>query len=136
MGVREWSGSEAAVLNTLLFITSKPMLYLVNLSVDQFLQHVQGESLLWKTDLEHKVHQLGGGHILFYSVEFEQDCQLDEDFWKEYGEHSQVKNIIKQGYQLLGLNYFFTVGADEVRAWPFKAHSLAPQAAAVIHTDF
>lgn len=56
VGVKEWTVSEAHVLNTLLFITSKPMLYLVNLSVDQFLQHVQGELLQWKAEVENKVH--------------------------------------------------------------------------------
>ena len=38
-------------------------------------------------------------------------------------------------YRALGLISFFTVGSDEVRAWTNRKHSLAPQAARVIHSD-
>jgi ribosome-binding ATPase YchF (GTP1/OBG family) len=47
-----------------------------------------------------------------------------------------ITNIIHSGISLLDLCYFFTVGQDEVKAWPVRKQSLAPQAASVIHTDF
>lgn len=47
-----------------------------------------------------------------------------------------MTRIIKTGYKALDLIYFFTAGADEVRAWTIRADSKAPQAAGVIHTDF
>ncbi len=44
--------------------------------------------------------------------------------------------IARAGYEILGLQTFFTAGKQEVRAWPIKKGSKAPQAAGVIHTDF
>ena len=44
--------------------------------------------------------------------------------------------MIRAGYQLLGLNTFFTVGPKEARAWTFHKGAKAPQAAGEIHTDF
>merc|ERR1711966_393826 len=40
------------------------------------------------------------------------------------------------GYKALQLLYFFTAGADEVKAWTIRRGYKAPQAAGVIHTDF
>ena len=40
------------------------------------------------------------------------------------------------GYKELGLETYFTVGEEECRAWTYHRGALAPQAAAVIHTDF
>lgn len=47
-----------------------------------------------------------------------------------------LPKIIKTGYKILDLIYFFTAGEDEVRAWTLKQGKKAPQAAGVIHTDF
>ena len=44
--------------------------------------------------------------------------------------------MIKVAYNLLGLQTFFTVGKDEVKAWTFIKGMTAPQCAGVIHTDF
>ena len=41
-----------------------------------------------------------------------------------------------QGYKALGLEYFFTAGPDEVKAWTIQKFTKAPQAAGRIHTDF
>ena len=51
-------------------------------------------------------------------------------------DESGLDKLIKEAYALLGLNTFFTVGADEVRAWTFKKGMLAPEMAGIIHTDF
>jgi ribosome-binding ATPase YchF (GTP1/OBG family) len=59
------------------------------------------------------------------------------DFLKDLGlEEPGLNRVIRGAYQLLGLQTYFTVGPKEVRAWTVKAGSTAPQAAAVIHTDF
>lgn len=44
--------------------------------------------------------------------------------------------LIQKTYDLLGLATFFTVGADEIRAWTFKKGMKAPECAGIIHTDF
>ena len=49
---------------------------------------------------------------------------------------SGLSKVIKATYRLLNLSTFFTVGADECRAWTFKNGMSAPQCAGVIHTDF
>ena len=47
-----------------------------------------------------------------------------------------ISKLIKEGYDLLGLETFFTSGIEESRAWTVKKNTLAPDAAGVIHTDF
>ena len=47
-----------------------------------------------------------------------------------------MNKVIQNPYKLLGLETFFTTGADETRAWTIKIGSKAPQAAGEIHTDF
>ena len=47
-----------------------------------------------------------------------------------------IKNLIKEGYKMLGLETYFTTGEDETRGWTIKIGSTAPVAAAAIHTDF
>lgn len=49
---------------------------------------------------------------------------------------SSLENIIRSGYDILGLCSYFTAGPDEVRAWTIHKGWKAPQAAGVIHTDF
>ena len=51
-------------------------------------------------------------------------------------EEPGLNRVIRAGYRLLGLQQYFTAGPKEVRAWTIRAGSRAPQAAAVIHTDF
>jgi ribosome-binding ATPase YchF (GTP1/OBG family) len=47
-----------------------------------------------------------------------------------------LNKLIREGYDLLNLDTYFTSGPEESRAWTIKKNTLAPQAAAVIHTDF
>ncbi len=47
-----------------------------------------------------------------------------------------LDRVIHAGYKLLGLQTYFTAGPKEVRAWTVQVGATAPQAAAVIHTDF
>jgi ribosome-binding ATPase YchF (GTP1/OBG family) len=44
--------------------------------------------------------------------------------------------LIKAGFELLGLQNYFTVGEKEIRSWTIKKGSTAPEAAGAIHTDF
>jgi len=68
-------------------------------------------------------------------------AQLDEaeraEFLKDLGlEEPGLNRVIRAAYELLGLQTYFTAGVKEVRAWTVRRGSTAPQAAAVIHTDF
>ena len=51
-------------------------------------------------------------------------------------EESGLNRVIYAGYNLLGLQTFFTAGPKEVRAWTVKRNATAPQGAGRIHTDF
>jgi ribosome-binding ATPase YchF (GTP1/OBG family) len=67
--------------------------------------------------------------------------QLDEadraGFLKDLGlDEPGLNRVIRGGYELLGLQTYFTAGVKEVRAWTVHRGATAPQAAGVIHTDF
>jgi ribosome-binding ATPase YchF (GTP1/OBG family) len=51
-------------------------------------------------------------------------------------EEPGLNRVIRAGYDLLNLQTYFTAGVKEVRAWTVRVGATAPQAAAVIHTDF
>ncbi len=58
-------------------------------------------------------------------------------FMQEIGlNKTGINKLIKEGYDLLKLDTFFTSGPEESRAWTVKKNTLAPKAAGVIHTDF
>ena len=60
-----------------------------------------------------------------------------ETFMKEIGlNKTGLNKLIREGYDLLNLDTFFTSGPEESRAWTIKKNTLAPKAASVIHTDF
>ena len=60
-----------------------------------------------------------------------------ETFMQDIGlNKTGLNKLIKEGYDLLKLDTFFTSGPEESRAWTVKRNTLAPQAARVIHTDF
>jgi GTP-binding protein YchF len=60
-----------------------------------------------------------------------------ETFMKEIGlDKTGLNQLIREGYDLLNLDTFFTSGPEESRAWTVKKNTLAPKAASVIHTDF
>ena len=65
------------------------------------------------------------------------DMAEKETFMKDIGlNKTGLNKLIKEGYDLLKLDTFFTSGPEESRAWTVKRNTLAPQAARVIHTDF
>ncbi len=60
-----------------------------------------------------------------------------KEFLKDYGmSEPGLAKVIRAGYEVLGLETFFTAGPKEVRAWTMPKGCRAPQAAGVIHTDF
>jgi GTP-binding protein YchF len=65
------------------------------------------------------------------------DQEERETFMKDIGlNKTGLNKLIREGYDLLDLDTYFTSGPEESRAWTVKKNTLAPQAAAVIHTDF
>jgi len=67
----------------------------------------------------------------------ELDAEEMQEFLDEMGmEEPGLDRVIRAGYELLGLQTYFTAGVKEVRAWTIKKGATGPQAAGVIHTDF
>ena len=123
------------VLAALHLLTAKPVLYIAN--VDE-----QG-----LTDNPHlaQVQELAardGARVVAVSAAIEAElAQLDAEgraeFLADLGlEEPGLDRIIRAGYELLGLQTYFTAGPKECRAWTVRRGATAPQAAAVIHTDF
>jgi len=126
---------EVAKLNELFgsAITLKPMVYLINLDSASF----KRKGNRWLVPINEWVQKHGGGLIVPFSVEWEQelwkvrnDEALKEAFLSETpGLKSALPRIIKIGYNALSLQYFFTAGEDEVRCWTIPVGALAPEAA-------
>jgi obg-like ATPase 1 len=134
----DWSEAEVEILNKFLFLTAKPVTYLVNLSKADFL----AKKNKWLGKIQEYVQKNGGGVIIPYSADYEleifNESQNEEKKEEEKKEdtRSQLPKIIRTGYKSLDLVYFFTAGDKEVRAWTIREGSKAPQAGGVIHTDF
>jgi ribosome-binding ATPase len=80
--------------------------------------------------------------VIYFFGKIEQEMsQLPEEdaamFMEEYGiKESALDSLIREAYDLLGLQSFFTVGEDECRAWTIRKGMTAQEAAGEIHTDF
>lgn len=136
-----WTDREIEVINKYYFLTSKPSVYLVNLSKADFL----AKKNKWLGKIQEWVTTHGGGPIIPFSADYEREIfeeaeamKKEESKVEEKKEdtRSMVPKIIKTGYKILELIYFFTAGEDEVRCWTIREGTKAPQAGGVIHTDF
>jgi len=132
----EWNEREVVILNKYLFLTAKPMIYLMNMSKKEYLK----KKSKFLMPLKQKIDSVDpGATCILYSAQYElefmdADEATQEAMTKEAP--SQLEKIILNGFKGLGLEYFFTAGEDEVRAWIIKKNTKAPQAAGRIHTDF
>jgi len=117
-------------------LTAKPVLYVCNVAEDEA---AQGNALSSK--VEEMARAQGAGHVVISARIEEEISQLDAEeaamFLSEMGlEEAGLDRLIRAGYDLLGLQTYFTVGPKEARAWTITKGTLAPQAAGVIHGDF
>ncbi|XP_060938284.1 obg-like ATPase 1 [Limanda limanda] len=135
----EWNEKEIEVLNKYLFLTSKPMIYLVNLSEKDYIR----KKNKWLAKIKEWVDANDpGAMVIPVSGALEsklldiEDEEEKKKLCEELKTQSVLTKIIKTGYSALQLEYFFTAGVDEVRAWTVRKGSKAPQAAGKIHTDF
>lgn len=117
-------------------LTTKPILYVCN---------VEEENAANGNAHSDKVAEMAaaqGAAAVVISAKIEEEIsQLDaeeaEMFLDEMGlEEAGLDRLIRAGYELLGLQTYFTVGPKEARAWTIRKGTLAPQAAGVIHGDF
>jgi len=122
----EFNEEDLVFVKELSLLTIKPIIYLLNI------------------DEKHSGDVLPGTkeNVLKINVKLEEEIinlptEEQAEYIKELGlEQSGLDKLIQSAYQTLGLETFFTTGADETRAWTIKKGTKAPQAAGEIHTDF
>jgi len=128
-----YSDEDNEIISTFNLLTSKPFFVVGNISEDENLNH------------QTEIHQwCDKNSIQFIPVVVKQEYEiatLDQEERKEYLNllglsEPALNSIIRAGFEILGLQTYFTSGPKESRAWTIKKGSLAPQAAGVIHTDF
>ncbi|MGE4342509.1 MAG: redox-regulated ATPase YchF [Bacilli bacterium] len=119
-------------------LTMKPLIYVANIAEDDYQTYEENslyQAVKQVADQEHT-------QIIAVSCAIEGELAgLDEVEKHQYlsslgVSESGLDKVIKAAYNLLGLQTFFTVGKDEVKAWTFIKGMSAPQCAGVIHTDF
>ena len=128
---------EAVLAHDLFLLTDKPVMYVCN--VDDA-SAVSGNKYV---DAVREAVKDENAEILVISARTEAEIAEMEDyddrqmFLEEMGlQESGVVRLIQGAYHLLGLQTFFTAGADECRAWTIHKGDKAPKAAGVIHSDF
>ena len=122
------------IIQSFHLLTAKPIFFIANVSDTESSR----ENLNDLLEYAEKMNQ----EVIDVQIKLEEEiASLEEqdkkDFLELEGiEEPALNKIIKKGYEILGLDTFFTAGPSELRAWTLKRGSLAPQAAGRIHTDF
>lgn len=118
------------VINSMMLLTAKPVIYLVNLSEKDY----ERKKNKWLPKIKEWIDTNNpGDQLIPFSV------ALEERLMNEGGLENttpSLARIIRSGYDALDLIRYFTCGQPECRAWTIRRGTKAPQAAGVIHSDF
>ena len=126
---------EQALIKPFCLITAKPAMYVANVLDTGFVNNPHLEAVKAHAALE-------GAPVVAVCAAIEAEIADLEDadkdaFLKDMGmQEPGLDRVIRAGFELLGLQTYFTAGVKEVRAWTIRVGDTAPQAAGVIHTDF
>ena len=129
-----FSDEEKLIIKSFQLLSTKPTFYIANISDDDSSDEALNNLIQFakKSNIT----------VIPTSIKIEQEISLLNEVEKiEYLELLDIdepvlNKIIFKGYEILGLQTFFTAGPQEIRAWTIKKNTLAPNAAGVIHTDF
>ena len=133
----KFSPEEQEIMSQVFLVTSKPILYVANVSEDDLSSPSQNS--YYNTLVEYAKKE--GAQVIHICAKIEEEiASLDEEdrkaFLEDLGlEKSGLDRLIQAGYTLLGLVSFLTAGSPEVRAWTITKGTKAPQAAGKIHSD-
>tara|TARA_B100001142_G_scaffold92308_1_gene94079 strand:- start:1185 stop:2276 length:1092 start_codon:yes stop_codon:yes gene_type:complete len=133
--INQYETDDKKIINRYQLLSTKPIFYIANISDD-------GSSDNELKKLQEFAKQ-SNSMVIPASIKIEQEiASIDNDeerneYLELMGMDEPVLNkIIFKGYEVLGLETYFTAGPKELRAWTIRKSSLAPNAAGVIHTDF
>lgn len=135
--VLEFNEDEQILVKDMFLLTTKPILYVANISEEQIENAENDEKVLKVKEYASKEK----AEVIPLCVKIEEELSgLEEADKKEMLEalgleESGLDKVIKKSYDLLGLMSFLTAGEPEVRAWTIKKGTKAPQAAGKIHSD-
>uniref|UniRef100_A0A914ZV11 Obg-like ATPase 1 n=1 Tax=Parascaris univalens TaxID=6257 RepID=A0A914ZV11_PARUN len=133
-----WNEKEVDILNHHLLLTAKPIVYLVNLSEKDYIRKKNKWLPKMKAWLDENDPRAAcipfSGSLELKLMDMPEDERAK--YLEEQGTTSALEKIVRTGYKALQLEYFFTCGKDEVKAWTIQKGTKAPQAAGRIHTDF
>ena len=140
-GAREAGEGEQAIrlLRQLGLLTAKPILYAANVNEDDLASGGGARIAALRTAVQSHHEE---AEIVLFSARFEAElADLSGDERAEYLATAGVAEpgldrLIHAGHHLLGLQTFFTVGENEVRAWTMHAGGTAFDAAGEVHSDF
>lgn len=129
------SAEEQTIIKRLFLLTAKPVLYIANID-----DNGAGNNPHLQTLQTYAGKEKAQVVALSAATEAELVELEPEDrtlFMQELGlTEPGLDRVIRAGYDLLGLQTYFTAGVKEVRAWTIRKGASAPEAAGVIHTDF
>ena len=133
----EFNEEEQVLVKDMFLLTTKPILYIANVSEEQFENPDDNDNVKKVKEYAKKEN----AEVIPLCVKIEEELSgLEENDKKEMLEalgleESGLDKVIKKSYDLLGLMSFLTAGEPEVRAWTIKKGTKAPQAAGKIHSD-
>ena len=126
---------EQKQVHMLHLLTIKPTMYIANVDEDGFEENEYLDTVREIAAAENSVVVAICNKLESEISELEDDER--DEFLTDLGmDEPGLDRVIRAGYELLNLQTYFTAGVKEVRAWTVKIGATAPQAAAVIHTDF
>lgn len=129
------SADELETIKELCLLTTKPTMYIANVDEEGFANNPMLATVEQIAASEKAVVVPICNKLEAEIVELEDDEKAE--FLADLGmDEPGLDRVIRAGYQLLGLQTYFTAGEKEVRAWTTRVGATAPQAAGVIHTDF
>ncbi|MZP29610.1 redox-regulated ATPase YchF [Heliobacterium undosum] len=134
----DWTPEEAEIVRNQFLLTSKPVLYVANVSEEDL---GKADNALVQ-EVRARADREGAGVVVICAKIEAEIAELTDPeertvFLQDLGlEESGLDRLIRETYTLLGLITYFTAGVQEVRAWTITRGTKAPQAAGVIHTDF
>lgn len=128
---------EERYMKLLQLMTAKPIMYVCNVNEDDA---ASGNE--WTGKVEAMAKAQGAGIVVISAAIEAEIAQLEteaekKEFFDTIGlTEPGLNKIIRAGYQILGLQTYFTVGPKEARAWTVRKGAKGPEAAGAIHSDF